>query len=55
MKKFGARIDIDEFVQLLARRLAGAKLIIPRELTDVLKDLPQTAVERHCSDLIQRY
>lgn len=55
VKKFGAHIDIDEFVQLLEQRLAGAKLIIPRGVTDVLKNLPQTAEERHCSDLIQRY
>ena len=54
-KKFGARIDIHEFIRLLEQRIDGAKLSIPKNVTDAFKSEPQNAEERHCRDLIVQY
>lgn len=54
-RKFGARIDIHEFVHLFEQREAGAKILLPREVTDIFKLDPQTPEERHCRELILRH
>jgi putative SOS response-associated peptidase YedK len=54
-RKFGARIDIHEFVRLFEQREAGAKIFLPREVTDIFKLDPQTREERHCRELILRF
>jgi putative SOS response-associated peptidase YedK len=54
-KKFGARIDIHEFIRLLEQRIEGAKIAIPKNVTDAFKDAPQTVEERHCRDLVVQY
>jgi len=55
VKKFGARIDIQEFVRLLELRAQGEKIVIAKAVTDVFKLDPQSAEERHCRDLVLRY
>ena len=37
VKKFGARIDIQEFVRLLELRAQGEKIVLAKAMTDVFK------------------
>lgn len=55
VKKFGARMDIHEFVHLLERRVQGVKVNIPVEVTDIFKLDAHSPEELHCRELILRF
>lgn len=54
-KKYGAQVDIEEYIRILELREAGAKLNIPRFLTSPFFDNPATAEERYCRELADRF
>ena len=41
VRHYGAKISIQEFVELLERRQAGEKIVLPKGLTDAFKTAPQ--------------
>lgn len=53
VKRFGVKVNIGEFLQLLKRRQAGEKIILPKGLTDAFKQsTPQNVEEEECRDLV---
>lgn len=54
-KRYGAQVDIGEYIRLLELRDAGARLNIPRFMTSPFFDNPQNAEERYCRELADRY
>lgn len=55
VRAYGAKISILEFVQLLERRHAGEKIVLPKGLTDAFKAAPQSEEEDRCRDLVLAY
>lgn len=52
VRHYGAKISIHEFLQLLERRQAGERIILPKGLTDAFKVTPQSAPEERCLELV---
>ena len=52
VRHYGAKISIQEFVQLLERRHAGERIVLPKGLTDAFKATPQSEAEEQCRDLV---
>ena len=56
VRKYGAKVSYGEFLQLLARRLAGERIYLPKALTDAFKSsTPTDEVEAGCRDLVLAY
>lgn len=51
-KAYGAAVSIQEFLQLLKRRDAGERIILPKGLTDALKAAPDSEEAEQCRDLV---
>jgi len=51
-KAYGATISIREFLQLLQRRDAGERIILPKGLTDAFKATPDSDEAEQCRDLV---
>ena len=51
-KAYGATVSIQEFLQLLQRRSAGERIVLPKGLTDALKAPPDSEEAEQCRDLV---
>jgi putative SOS response-associated peptidase YedK len=51
-KAYGATVSIQEFLQLLQRRSAGERIILPKGLTDAFKAAPDSEKTEQCRDLV---
>ncbi|MYM92557.1 SOS response-associated peptidase family protein [Duganella vulcania] len=55
VRHYGAKVSIQEFVELLERRQAGERIVLPKGLTEAFKALPQSVDEERCRDLVLAY
>lgn len=55
VRAYRANISIGEFLDLLQRRDAGERIILPKGMTDAFKDAPDSEDAEQCRDLVRAF